>query len=333
MTVQKCMELFMRQIYACARLKGRGREGGSYMEIGSFAEMVKSGVEERLGSGYNVAVRSADKNNGVTYTGLMVRKGASDISPIIYLDGHFEEYKSGSASLSEIADSVACLGRKENPKIDVRKLLDYKSIEGRIAYKLINTEQNRELLEDVPHMEFFDLSIVFQCVFTDVFDAPASILIHNAHMKLWGKTADDLLKAAEENTPRIMGCGIKSMEDVLDEIIAAETPDNSGSDILKQESEGRAPMYVLSNRYRTDGAACILYPGQLEGICRKLKSSFYIIPSSIHELLIVPADGGEESGEMIGIIKEVNDTQLIPEEILSYSLYYYDGEEKRLSVV
>ena len=74
-----------------------------------------------------------------------------------------------------------------------------------------------------------------------------------------------------------------------------------------------------------EGAACMLYPKILLDICEILKNSFYIIPSSIHEVLILPSDNTSESREILAMIKEINDTQVSAEEILSYSLYYYDG--------
>ncbi|MDE6055174.1 MAG: hypothetical protein K2G55_15780 [Lachnospiraceae bacterium] len=87
---------------------------------------------------------------------------------------------------------------------------------------------------------------------------------------------------------------------------------------------------MLSNKYRIEGATCVLYPMLLADICDKLKSSFYIIPSSIHEVLILPTDNTEEGENIRAIIKKVNDTQVALEDILSYSLYYYERDGYRL---
>ena len=77
----------------------------------------------------------------------------------------------------------------------------------------------------------------------------------------------------------------------------------------------------------------ILYPTLLEDICDSLQGSFYIIPSSVHEVLILPSDNTDDSIKIREMIKEVNDTQIAAEEILSYSLYFYDREENRLYIV
>lgn len=222
---------------------------------------------------------------------------------------------------------------KKQKKADMRPFLDYENISGRIVYKLVNTGQNRELLEDIPHMEFLDLSIVFQCLVEDEPDSTASVLVYNLHLKIWGITAEDLYMDAVRNTPRLMGYEFKSMKDVLLEIMESEPEGKSGSEACMAEIEDAVPMYVLSNRHRIEGAACILYPALLRDICGKLESSFYVIPSSVHEVLILPADNTDESGKIRAMIKEVNDTQVAPEEILSYSLYYYDKKGRRLNIV
>lgn len=249
------------------------------------------------------------------------------------MDGYFKEYESGNATLSKITGSVASLGRMKNINVDMRRFLRYEDVEKKIVYKLVNTGRNCELLEDIPHINFLDLSVIFQCMLLGAPGGTASILIHNAHMKLWDVTVDDLIKAAKENTPHIMGSELKTMEDVMCEIMSEELPEDFDYDAVRAGMADSVPMYVLSNRYRVDGAACVLYPMLLSDICRALKSSFYIIPSSIHEVLVLPADNTDTGAEILAMIKEINDTQVKPEEILSYSLYYYDGGENRLSIV
>ena len=102
---------------------------------------------------------------------------------------------------------------------------------------------------------------------------------------------------------------------------------------LDSQYQNFLPMYVLSNRYRIDGAACILYPTLPARICNRLESSFYIIPSSVHELLILPSDNTEDSDKTREMIKEINDTQMEAEEILSYSLYWFDNIKGKICIL
>ena len=213
---------------------------------------------------------------------------------------------------------------------DIRKFLSYGSVRENAVYKPISTKKNRELLEDIPHMEFMDLSIVFQCIISLEETGVASILIHNVHMKLWGVAAEDLYAAAKENTGRLLPYEIKSMAEVLYEIREPENPGQAGHDGYGAGSADSVPMYVLSNRNRVEGAACMLYPGLIRGFAEKAGNSLYIIPSSVHELLLIPTENPEEYAEIRSMIREINDTQVSEEEILSYSLYYYDREEGKI---
>ena len=291
------------------------------MGIESFAEDVKENVKKKLGKGYEVTVRKVEKNNGVVRTGLCVSEDRASLSPLIYMDSHYDSYKKGNTTPAHTADYVADACRKKRPKVDMRRFLTYEGVKDSIVYKLINTDANKASLEDLPHLEFLDLSIVFQCLVEDGKTGMATILIHNAHAKLWGVSVEELHSAAVRNTPKLLGYEIKSMKQMICEIMQREA-----------SNEYDVPLYVLTNRHGTDGAVCILYPNLLKDFSEALGSGFYIIPSSVHEVLFLPADDTDKSAEIGEMIKEVNDTQLIPEEILSYSLYYYDRETDEICI-
>ena len=304
------------------------------MDIGSFAEQVRFHVGNELDSGHDISIHRVGKNNGVYYTGLQITENAVNISPVIYIDRYYELYEKGGETIESTAAFVMDTYNRERSggimQADIRKFLSYDSVRENVVYKLINTEKNRELLEDIPHMEFMDLSLVFQCIVSLEETGVASILIHNVHMKLWGVTAEDLYAAAKENTGRLLPYEIKSMAEVLYEIREPENPGQAGHDGYGAGSADSVPMYVLSNRNRVEGAACMLYPGLIRGFAEKAGNSLYIIPSSVHELLLIPTENTEEYAEIRSMIREINDTQVSEEEILSYSLYYYDREEGKI---
>ena len=306
------------------------------MELDSFAERVKEDVKEKLGAGWHVAVQKVDKNNGVTYTGLCVSRDGEQVSPVVYINDYYDTYKNGNATPLDAAEYVADVCRKKRHTVDVRYLLDYGNVRSKIVYKLVNTEKNREALEDLPHKAFLDLSIVFQCMVEHKGIGSASVLIHNAHAKLWGVSVEELYRAATENTPRLRGYELKSMEEMIHEIMQRQKAGGQfDGDGLTGGKGCSFPMYVLSNVQRTEGAACILYPNFLKDFAEAIGGGFYIIPSSIHEVLILPediADGGKECDEIREMIREVNDTQVLEEELLSYSLYHYDAQEDEVRV-
>ena len=304
------------------------------MDIGSFAEQVRFHVGNELDSGHDISIHRVGKNNGVYYTGLQITENAVNISPVIYIDRYYELYEKGGETIESTAAFVMDTYNRERSggimQADIRKFLSYGSVRENAVYKPISTKKNRELLEDIPHMEFMDLSIVFQCIISLEETGVASILIHNVHMKLWGVAAEDLYAAAKENTGRLLPYEIKSMAEVLYEIREPENPGQAGHDGYGAGSADSVPMYVLSNRNRVEGAACMLYPGLIRGFAEKAGNSLYIIPSSVHELLLIPTENTEEYAEIRSMIREINDTQVSEEEILSYSLYYYDREEGKI---
>ncbi len=303
------------------------------MEFSSFTMFVREEVEKRTGDCYKVRLDDVRKNNGVVLKGLTVTQDDSNISPTIYLNSYYEEYIRGRATLINVVNDVIDTyhRNKVNQSVDMRYFLNYESVKHRIIYKLVNTEKNRELLEDVPHIEFLDLSIIFQCLVTQEEFGRASILIHNVHLKLWDVSVEALYQSAKENTQQLQEYEIKGMTEVLHEIMSsAEALENSAREDCTSDFSSSVPMYVLSNKSRVEGAACMLYPNLIRDFAEAIQSSFYIIPSSIHELLLLPTKHLEESQEIKNMIREINDTQVHAEEILSYSLYLYDKEEQRI---
>lgn len=306
------------------------------MEFTSFKTLVKEEIERRAGEAYSVRLNDVMKNNGVVLCGLTVMQDDSNISPTIYLNNYYEAYENGQATLGMVINDVMDVYNKNkvNRKLDMRYFLNYESVKGRIAFKLINTQKNKELLKDIPHLEFLDLSIVFQFLISDENIGAASILIHNAHAKLWGVDERELYKRATQNTPKLLQYELKNMRDVIGEILHSEINQYHEGDYNGYMEEfGRCiTMYVLSNKNRTDGAACMLYPDLIGDFAKAMGSDLYIIPSSIHELLLLPAGDDDESRYIRNIIREVNETQLLEEEILSDSLYIYDSTSKEIKI-
>lgn len=207
---------------------------------------------------------------------------------------------------------------------DKKYIQDFDIIKNGIVYRLINPDRNKKILEDVPHMDFLDLSIVFHCLAKKEQMCTESNLIKNVHLKQWGVPLDMLYKAASENTQRILGYEIQNMYGVMCEMMK-ENPEKTDS-VLLDKLEKSILIYVVSNKNRTEGAACMLYPKFIGDFARALGNNIYIIPSTIHELLLLPAIN-DNAGEYIKqLIRKINDTAVRPEEILSYSLYYYDRE-------
>lgn len=287
------------------------------MEFTNFKDAVKSEVEGRIGDDYTVTINDAVKNNGVTLSGLTVESKDSNVSPVIYLDGYYQAYESGDAEFEEIISDILMVYEKNkmDHMVDMSQFLNYENIRGKVVYKLINADKNTELLQHIPHIAFHDLSIVFQVLITSESFGCAAILIHNKHLEIWNVSLDELYEDACLNTPILNRYEIKDMEDVIREIMPTA-----------EIEQLPVSMFMLSNNHRFHGAACMLYPDLLKRVSGTINSSMYIIPSSVHEVLLIPAKKADESESrhIKDIVMEVNGTQVVEEEILSYSVYFYD---------
>lgn len=192
-----------------------------------------------------------------------------------------------------------------------------------VAYRLINYEKNRELLQEIPHLPFLDLAVVFYSLLTDTPVGHATVLIRNSHLELWGKNTSWLYEAAKENTEKLLPKRLVSMEDMIYELSEG-----------KQEPEyAGVPMYVLTNSRKSFGAACLLYDGALGECFRRLEESYYLIPSSVHEVILIPASAVGDSRELCALVQEMNRTQVRSTEVLSDTVYLYSEETRRLEMI
>ena len=149
-------------------------------------------------------------------------------------------------------------------------------------------------------------------------------------MELWDTCTAELFGLAKRNTQKLFPWVCSSLAEVLEEIGAEDGGQASaGEDIFLREM----PLQVLSNAKRTHGAICMLYPDLLDGLAGKGQRNFYILPSSIHEVILLTDTGAESAGELKKMVTEVNRTQVAPEEVLSDSLYYYDSTDKRVKII
>ena len=193
------------------------------------------------------------------------------------------------------------------------ELSQYDNLKDKIIYRLINAEKNKELLERVAYEPFFDLAVVFHLLLEVRKEGVVTLIIKEAQRKKWGVTVKELLAVAHNNTEKLMGLEFKNINEVMKELTADET--NYIDD---------KPMYVLTNRMRNFGSSALLYAGMLETIRKKMNGGYYILPSSIHEIIIVPQNIGVKRSTLKEMVAEINETQLAPNEVLSNNVYYYD---------
>lgn len=295
------------------------------MSFEGFCTYIKNGIQQRLGYSCQVMTHNHLKNNGVTLCGLTIMTKESNISPTIYLNGFYERYVYEAESLQQIeADVMETYRRnKTDHNLDVSFFTEWENARQRIIFKLVNYDANRELLKDVPYKKVLDLAMVFTCLVEKGVTGSATILIHNHHMECWKVTEDDLFHTAMENTPYFQKEKLTGMDSVIEYL----TGQKLGNDIL----DDICSMYVLTVENNLNGAGAVLYKDLLKGFADRMESDFYILPSSVHEMILIPlfTDDMESLSQMV---KEVNATQLKPEDVLSDHAYVYRRVDNTISM-
>lgn len=304
------------------------------MDFKEFSEKITKNVTTYLGDDVSAEVKEVTKNNGVKLHGLIISKKHSSVSPTIYLDGFFREYKQGKG-LGDIVFEIVDIYEKNKVSagINLDFFMDYQAVKGRIFIKAVHYEKNKKMLEDVPHVHFLDLAMVCYYSYMNDFLGKGSIQIETSHLDRWGISEEELFATAKSNTRDKLGMEVKGMQEILEEMLIENTgADREELESMLQHSEQEIPMYIMTLKGRYFGAACICYEEMLKSFGKQCGKSFYILPSSIHELILIPDSGKEEPKALRRMVQEVNAGYVAPEERLSDNIYYFDLVESRLQM-
>lgn len=286
------------------------------MEIKDFTEKVRKAIQEELGEGFRVEAKEIVKNNGIQLQGLLIMAEEGNLVPTIYLDSFYAEYEKGN-TLSEVVKKILEIYRSETPngQFNMDFFREYEQVKERICYRLVNMRQNEELLQSVPYVKFLDLAIVFYYAYHNEEIGDGTILIHNSHMQNWNVGAKDLMRVAAKNTPRMHPPLALPIHEMLKGMLGQSA---------ECEIPGDIPLRVLTNVDKVDGAAALIYPKLIKKLAEEKGKNLFVIPSSIHEVLLLEDNGTESPEDIKNMIREVNQNHIARTEILSYSLYYYD---------
>ena len=291
-------------------------------------ELVES-VKEVAGAGYEVQQNMVVKNNGVQLQAIIVKKVGEVVSPTVYVDKFIENIEKEEMTVSEAAEKIFGLYEKnKSPELGMN-LSDLKNkdfILSHVEYQLVNAERNQDRLLAVPHKEFLDFAVMYRVVIGNNENGVASFVVSDRMMEIANITIEELDEAAVLNTKKA-GFVVKTMEDILSEMIGMmEMPEET----LDEIPDG-PKMYVLTNNRRVNGANVILYEEILGELADQLEEDLYILPSSVHEVLAIPASYASPD-ELKFVVREVNNTKVSDEEILGYQVYRYYKSNKKLSI-
>lgn len=284
--------------------------------VEGIIEAVKAG----MGPGYEADSVTVEKNNGVVLHGIQIWKAGDMVRQVVYVDRILERIGVGEAEVMDAANEIANAYR--NNAGNMMGMEKYSGIIGHLdkdqilegaVYRLVGTRMNTGRLEGMPHKEYLDLSAVYRMALDE---DGASIEVTWEICKRYGISLEELDTAARRNTAE-RGFRTVSMADIFAGAVAPGL--GTGPD-----------MYMVTSRSGSGGAAVMLYPEYFEELAQEIGNDLYILPSSIHEVIAVPACGDPD--DIRGIVEEVNRTEVSLEEILSWSVYKYSRKDKRVTV-
>lgn len=288
----------------------------NYLEfVDAVEEKMKKEAEDCL----SVFAQTNVKNNGKKRKGLTIMEKGLNVAPTIYLEEYFMQFKRGK-SIDNIVGNIWELYKEvrfTDNNIGVN-LMSYDKIKGKIVYKLINLEKNQEMLQDVPYRKFLDLALVCYVLLDNDEHGTATMTVKWEHLKSWGIDKDTLFRNAERNTRRLLPAEVKTMKDTISELLG------------KEEDGEEDGMYVVTNPLKCFGAVCICYVGVLYMIGEVIGEDYFIIPSSVHEMILVAKSYAVDREELEEMVREINETQVDEEEVLSNKVYYYDRKTRKI---
>lgn len=294
------------------------------MNYQQFIEEVERRVKEKIKGNETITVyiHTAVKNNGKERKGITVSEKGIHISPTIYLEEYFQQFQEGK-TIEKIVEKILQLYEevKCSHPCEESLLQNYEELKGKFACKLIHRGKNEKLLNDIPYVPWMDLAIVVFVLLEVSPYGTATVLVRKEHLEIWGLTEAQLFDEAKKNTPILLPYQFCPMRKLLREICPYAVDEG------EEEEES---LYVLSNKLRSFGAASMLYEGILEKVGQKLGENYYILPSSIHEVIVVPESKSPVKQDLEEMVREINETQVEEEEVLSDRVYYFSRKENRL---
>ena len=292
----------------------------------NLARDVKEALDSRTGGNTEVETRTVDKMNE-TYEAITVKPEDSIIGVNINATSLYKEYEDGRSydSIVEGAAEVADNALRNGPEFDMDAFADYDKMKDSLAMEVVSKERNADLLESVPHKDIEDMSVVYRFVLGESAQGTGTILVTNQMLDNYGISAEQLHEDAVKNAPEIRPLVIQGMAEVLAKSMGVEDLEMMGLNIPPEQEQ----MFVASVEGNVHGAGVLAYEDFMDKASERVGGqSFFILPSSIHELLIIPDNGNFDLKSLENMVKEVNATTVDPADQLTDNVYHYDAQAK-----
>lgn len=288
-----------------------------------FAEDIKEKLSQRGYGEVMTSFHDIEKTNQ-NYEAISVVQAGSNIGVNFNIENAFASYEHTGDYEGVLASATGVIvgGLDQIPAVDVNALMNYEVMKEKLSVEVISADANEELLAKVPHDRIEDLAVVYRFIMESNEDGRASILVNNDLIERMGVTHEQLRADALENSPEIRPVVIQGMNEVMKEMMGPEAYEMFG---IPDDTEEM--MFIATVPDKNSGAGVLAYQDFMDQAAEKIGGDFYVIPSSIHEILLVPDNGEVQAEGLKEMVQEVNATEVSPEEKLSDNVYHYDSKE------
>lgn len=301
------------------------------MKYFEFIDEMAKKVKLCFDKDVSVEIHKVIKNNSMEYDSLTIIEPGRNVTPNFYLQNMYRRYVDGIGIDSLVAEIVqAYESGKDNEKYGELSL-EYDDCQDKIVMRLISLEKNSKMLEDMPYIPFLDMAVVFYFLVDNDEKGIASIRITNRVMTNWGTDIKKLYTLASSNSKRIFEEKIMPISTML-EGYNVNLKEMGLGNIDCAQGEIYEP-YIVTNNVGINGATVILYPDMLKEIAAKIGGDFYMLPSSIHEVIVISTGADISEKELKGMVEEVNQNYLLPDEYLSDNIYKYSLAYNSLEMI
>lgn len=302
------------------------------MSFEEFIERAKESIKDYLLEEYQAAevdVRNTDKINS-RYVGMALRD-ENGVSPVVDLNKYYWDYSQGK-SFESCMESMAELLEMERPSVGLQSLIDYEKAKEHLFVRVCGIKGNKEFLKNVPHTAVEDMAITYHVKMDMEEFGVVSTAVTDKILEGYGISKEELHHVAIENSEKLFPARIASMSDMLKEQTAALMCEGGMSeeeiDAMLSEAPMEKPMTVVTNNVGINGAAVLFYPNMMEQLAQKMEGDYFVLPSSVHETLLLPDNGDFTAAYLNEMVTSINETQVLPQERLTNEAYHYDALDK-----
>jgi len=287
---------------------------GEHMNREAMKHQILEALSRKLGDGFHITIQKVFKPNR-ELEGLLIMGKGEIISPTIYLESSYEALDNGTP-VEQVVNRILQAydsARSEAVDFDIEHLKDFDYAKEKLYVQLINRHLNKNLLQNVPHTMFLDdFAVIVRCTVEASEDCEASFLVHNRHLDIWQTDKETVLSLAVRNTLAAHDVTLMPLGQLIRETFPA----------FPMEHSSDCGLWFMSNQKRTYGAAAVLHDDVLKSFAEK-HGSFYVIFSSVHEVLIKPSPDDSDIDILTKHNQDVNASALEEDEILGTKAYFY----------